>query len=129
GLVALTFDDGPDPRTTPRILDLLERRGQRATFFVIGQKAEAHPELLRRIHAGGHLLALHGYIHRWFYAFLTPTTVQQDIQRTQDAVEAATGTRPVLFRPPVGQASPRTVAGARRAGVAIVGWSTRTGDG
>lgn len=129
GLVALTFDDGPDPRTTPRVLEALEQRGQRATFFVIGQKAEAHPELLRRIREGGHQLALHGYVHHRLYAFLTPTAVQQDIERAQDAVEAATGIRPALFRPPVGQASPRTVIGARRAGVALVGWSTRTGDG
>src|SRR5690606_4902537 len=96
GALALTFDDGPDPRTTPRVLAALEQRGQRATFFVIGQKAEAHPELLRRIRDGGHQLALHGYVHDRLYAFLTPAAVQRDIQRAQEAVARATGLRPVL---------------------------------
>lgn len=128
-VLALTFDDGPDPRTTPRVLAALEQRGQRATFFVIGRKAEAHPELLRRIRAGGHQIALHGYGHDRLFAFLTPTAVQQDIERARTTVERATGIRPALFRPPVGQASPRTVAGARRAGVALVGWSVRAVDG
>jgi peptidoglycan-N-acetylglucosamine deacetylase len=129
GLVALTFDDGPDPKTTPRVLDILAQRKQLATFFVLGWKVDAYPDLVRRIHASGHQLALHGYHHDRLYSFKTPRAVQQDIERCQDAVERAAGVRPVLFRPPIGQASPRTFAGARRAGVELVGWSVRSGDG
>lgn len=127
--VGLTFDDGPDPRTTPRVLDLLDARGQRATFFVLGWKVEAHPEIARDIQQRGHQLALHGYHHDRLYAFKTPAAVREDLRRCQDAVERAAGVRPVLFRPPVGQASPRTFAGAKRAGVELVGWSVRPADG
>lgn len=129
GLVALTFDDGPDPVTTPRVLEALEARGQRATFFVVGWKAEAHPDLLGEIHRRGHQLALHGYHHERLYAFKPPDAVRDDLRRCQDVVERAVGVRPVLFRPPVGQASPRTFAGAKRAGVEMIGWSVRPGDG
>src|SRR5262245_65290978 len=59
--VALTFDDGPDPRSTSAILDLLDEAGAKATFFVIGSKAEAHPELVRRIHDRGHAIGVHSY--------------------------------------------------------------------
>lgn len=129
GLVALTFDDGPDPVTTPRVLDALDAAGQRATFFVIGWKAEAHPDLIREIAARGHQLALHGFHHDRLYSFKPPKLVEQDLVRCQDVIERAAGVRPVLFRPPVGQASPRTFAGARRAGVELVGWSIRPADG
>ena len=111
------------------MLELLEARGQRATFFVLGWKADAHPEIVRDIQRRGHQLALHGYHHGRLYAFKTPAAVQEDLRRCQDAVERAAGVRPVLFRPPVGQASPRTFAGAKRAGVELVGWSVRPADG
>jgi peptidoglycan/xylan/chitin deacetylase (PgdA/CDA1 family) len=126
---ALTFDDGPDPDTTPRVLDALRRAGARATFFVIGEKAERHPEIVRRMVAEGHLVALHGYRHDRLYAFKSPSAVADDIRRAADVVEAATGVRPRWFRPPLGYVSPRTAAGARRAGVEIVGWTARALDG
>ena len=129
GLVGLTFDDGPDPQTTPRVLELLEARGQRATFFLLGWKVEAHPEVVREIHRRGHQLALHGYHHDRLYAFKPPAAVHEDLRRCQDAVERAVGVRPVLFRPPIGQASPRTFAGAKKAGVELIGWSVRPADG
>ncbi len=129
GRVALTFDDGPSPDTTPRVLDALRARGQRATFFVIGRKAEAHPELLRAMAEDGHAIAVHGYDHDRLYAFWRPSLVEADIKRCITIVHGATGVAPVLFRPPVGQASPRTFVGARDAGVEIVGWSLRALDG
>jgi peptidoglycan/xylan/chitin deacetylase (PgdA/CDA1 family) len=129
GRVALTFDDGPSPDTTPRILDMLRARGQRATFFVIGRKAEAHPELLRAMAGDGHAIGVHGYDHDRLYAFWRPALVEADIERCISIVQSATGGAPVLFRPPIGQASPRTFAGARGAGVEVVGWSLRGMDG
>jgi peptidoglycan-N-acetylglucosamine deacetylase len=127
--VALTFDDGPSPSTTPRVLEALAAAGAKATFFVLGAKAETHPEVLRAIIAAGHELGVHGYEHHRLYALLTPDAVARDIARAREVVERETGVLVKWFRPPVGQVSPRTAAGARRAGVPIVAWSVRGLDG
>jgi peptidoglycan/xylan/chitin deacetylase (PgdA/CDA1 family) len=127
--VALTFDDGPDPRTTREILAVLERYGARASFFVIGNKVALFPEVAREIHAAGHVLGVHGHVHAWLHALGTPSAVAKDIERARDAVMAAAGVRPRWFRPPLGIVSPRTAAGARRAGVEIVLWSVKARDG
>jgi len=129
GRVALTFDDGPNPTTTPKILAILARGGHRATFFLVGRKAEAHPSLVREIHQAGHTLGLHGFIHDRLYAFKPPARVVADVRAAQQAVAAACGVQPTLFRPPMGHVSPRTVAGARRAGVTLVSWSVAGLDG
>lgn len=127
--IALTFDDGPNPTTTRRVLALLREHGMRATFFVIGRKVEQHPEVVREIVREGHEVALHSFEHSRLYAFKTPAEVVADIERTQLAVREACGETPVLFRPPVGMTSPRTAEGARRAGVRLVAWSVRGYDG
>jgi peptidoglycan-N-acetylglucosamine deacetylase len=127
--VALTFDDGPNPKTTLRILELLARSDARATFFVLGEKAERHPEVLRAVVEGGHSLGVHGYRHDRLYAFKSPKAVESDIRRAAEVIERETGVRAKWFRPPVGQVSPRTSEGAKRAGVEIVGWSVRGLDG
>lgn len=129
GSIALTFDDGPDPQTTPRVLDILKSRGARATFFVIGRKAEQHPELLQRMLSEGHSIGLHSYTHYRAYAFLPPKEIVADIERCQLALERAVGCRSVWFRPPVGQTSPRTAKGTQLAEVEVVGWSVRARDG
>lgn len=127
--VALTFDDGPNPRTTRKVLQILERGGHRATFFVVGRKALAHADVVREIHEAGHELGLHGFAHDRLYSLKPPKYVADDIARTQQAVEQAVGTRPGLFRPPVGYLSSRTAAGAKRAGVRVIAWSARGMDG
>lgn len=127
--VALTFDDGPNPDTTPRILELLARADAHATFFVLGEKAERHPDLVRAVKEGGHSLGIHGYRHDRLYAFKSPSAVEADIGRTNAALERAAGVKAKWFRPPVGQVSPRTSEGAKRAGVEIVAWSVRGLDG
>ena len=127
--VALTFDDGPSPTTTPRVLKLLSDAGVRATFFVVGRKALAHPQLVRDIAAGGHELGLHGFEHDRLFSLRLPSYVEHDIRRTQAAVAAAGVSEPKLFRPPIGFISHFTVFGARRAGVTLVGCSARAFDG
>jgi peptidoglycan/xylan/chitin deacetylase (PgdA/CDA1 family) len=127
--VALTFDDGPSPLTTPRVLETLAAAGAKATFFVLGAKAEAHPDVLRAIVAAGHAVGVHGYEHHRLYAVLTPDAVARDIARAREVVEREAGVRARWFRPPVGQVSPRTAAGARRASAPIVAWSVRGLDG
>lgn len=127
--VALTFDDGPHPRTTRRVLDLLAGTAHRATFFVLGEKARRYPEVLREISAAGHGIALHGDTHDRLHSFRTPSRVEREILAVQSAVESAVGVRPRWFRPPVGHTSPATMRGLRRAGVRLVGWSARGYDG
>jgi peptidoglycan/xylan/chitin deacetylase (PgdA/CDA1 family) len=128
-LVALTFDDGPNPKSTRKVLQILARRGHRATFFVVGRKALAHADVIREIHEAGHELGLHGYRHDRAFSLKPPRYVAEDIARTQAAVEQAVGVRPTLFRPPVGYLSSRTAAGAKRAGVRTIAWSARGLDG
>jgi peptidoglycan-N-acetylglucosamine deacetylase len=127
--VSLTFDDGPSPLTTPRVLALLAGAGARATFFVIGRKVAAHPELIRAIVAAGHEVGLHGFEHERLFSLRGSGHVAADIRRTQDTIERAGAPRPQLFRPPIGFASHLTVEGARRAGVELVGCSARALDG
>lgn len=127
--VALTFDDGPDPRTTPRVLEILEGTEHRATFFVLGNKVRERPEVVRAIRDAGHALAIHGDTHDRLHSFRSASRVRDEIRRAQDAIEDAAGVRPTLFRPPVGQTSPSTLRGARTAGVRVIGWSARGYDG
>jgi peptidoglycan-N-acetylglucosamine deacetylase len=127
--VALTFDDGPDPRSTPRVLEILGRHGARGTFFVLGEKAEAHPELLVAMAEGGHAVEVHGYRHDRLLALRAPQSIARDLERTASVVEGVTGKRPRWFRPPMGHVSPRTAAAAKRGGFELVGWSVRGLDG
>lgn len=101
--IALTFDDGPDPATTPAILDVLRDYDLKATFFVIGARAEQHPELIRRIVSEGHTLGNHTYYHRDMTR-LAPDLMLGELQDTQAAVDQALGShsRLTLFRPPCG---------------------------
>ena len=127
--VALTFDDGPHPVTTRQVIEALAPTRHRATFFVLGEKARRHPDVVREIHAGGHTLGVHGDFHDRLHSFRMPWSVRDEIVRAKDAVEAATGVRPRFFRPPLGHTSLTTVRGARRAGVTLIGWSSRGYDG
>ena len=127
--VALTFDDGPSPEHTPRVLDLLDEAGVKATFFVIGQKAAAHPELIRDIVARGHAVGIHGHLHDRLLTLRSPDTVSDDLAEAIATVEAITGVRPTLFRPPVGLTSPRVAQALSWFDLVVVGWSVRGLDG
>jgi peptidoglycan/xylan/chitin deacetylase (PgdA/CDA1 family) len=105
--IALTFDDGPNPEVTPRLLDLLGERGQRATFFVIGEHVRRAPELLRRMAAEGHAVGLHSDSHSRLFNCWPPHLVRRDLERCGAAIAEATGQpAPMLFRPPVGLKNP-----------------------
>jgi peptidoglycan/xylan/chitin deacetylase (PgdA/CDA1 family) len=127
--IALTFDDGPHPVTTRRVLEILAASRHRATFFVLGEKVRRHPDVVREIRAGGHSVGIHGDFHDRLHSFRMPWTVRDQLVRAGDAVEAATGARPRFFRPPLGHTSVTTVPGVRRAGLTLVGWSSRGLDG
>lgn len=127
--VALTFDDGPNPTHTPKVLDLLDQAKVKATFFVIGKKAEAHPELVRDIVARGHTLASHGYAHPRTFAMLPTSAVRADVERSLVVLEKITGHRPTLFRPPIGHTNPRIAKVVDELDLTVVGWSIRAIDG
>src|ERR1041384_7153441 len=104
--VALTFDDGPTPVRTPRLLDILREKNERATFFVVGQLVEQSPGIVRRAQAEGHLIATHTWSHPSLFCFLTPARLRSEIQEGLEAVRRACGIRPRYFRSPVGLRHP-----------------------
>lgn len=121
GGVALTFDDGPDPASTPAFLRSLERLGWKATFFMLGSMAQAAPGLAKEIVAAGHEVALHGSEHRNHLA-RSPSWVLNDLGKGYAQVSEASGCQPMWHRPPYGVVSGATVLAARRLGTPIVLW-------
>lgn len=120
--VALTFDDGPDPRWTPEILATLKRERVPATFFVIGAAASRYPELLKEESAAGAEIGDHSWDHRDF-RWLAPSAVAKELDSTQHAIHNATGLAPRLFRPPYGRRSVFVWPEARSRGLKMVEWS------
>lgn len=128
-LVALTFDDGPDPASTPLVLAALRKHGARATFFVIGERVERHPELARQLAAEGHQVENHSLHHSWATPFLPRRRLADELVRTQQLIEEACGRAPRWFRPPIGILSPPVAAAAQRVGLLLCGWSRKGRDG
>ncbi|MFO0578344.1 MAG: polysaccharide deacetylase family protein [Polyangia bacterium] len=128
-LVALTFDDGPDPVATPRVLAALARHGATATFFVIGDRAARHPEVLAQIHAAGHQIENHSLRHAWGTAFAPPARLAAELRQASALITAVTGQAPRWLRAPIGVLSPRVFAAAERAGLGLCGWSGKARDG
>jgi peptidoglycan/xylan/chitin deacetylase (PgdA/CDA1 family) len=126
-VVALTFDDGPNPNATPLILDTLAEKGVRATFFVLGSHAERWPELVRRISHEGHQIGNHGYFHRKLQ-FKSPFYVSRDIRLGIRAIKRAGVAAPRYFRAPHGFRSPWTTPIASSYGERTVGWSLGVWD-
>jgi len=126
--IALTFDDGPDGRSTPALLDLLRSENSPATFFCIGKRVAAERELTRRIAQEGHLLGNHTYHHSNLTNCFGPKRLREELQLTQAAIAAATGTAPAYFRPPMGLSNPFTFYVARKLGLQVLGWTIRSLD-
>ena len=126
----LTLDDGPDPTDTPAILDLLDQYGAKATFFVIGEKAAQHPELIREIHRRGHQLGNHSWSHpRWSFWRLGPVATCREIVKCQRVIGKITGEIPRIFRAPVGHSNFFVHPVLKREGLRLIGWSSRGFDG
>lgn len=121
--IALTFDDGPDRRTTPRFLDLLAEHGVTATFFLLASHAEQDPVLVREMVAVGHELAVHGWEHDCL-ALRPPGGLTRDLLRSREVIEDLSGTQVRWYRPPYGVMTVEGLYAARRAGLQTVLWSS-----
>jgi peptidoglycan-N-acetylglucosamine deacetylase len=122
GRVALTFDDGPDPDSTPAVLDALDAAGARATFFLVGEQLLVHHELGAEVARRGHAIGLHGFHHE-DHGKLSREAIREDLLRGLDAIESATGMRPGLFRPPYGRPTDATREACEELGLEPVYWS------
>ncbi|WP_340005705.1 polysaccharide deacetylase family protein [Paenibacillus sp. FSL K6-0276] len=125
--VAFTFDDGPDPCYTPQVLDLLKEHDVKATFFVLGKKAEQFPDLIQRMHREGHQIGIHNYTHTSNWCYLPWTNRRKQVDRTADIVKRITGERPIFYRPPWGLLNLGDLVLIRRS-YRIVLWSVMVGD-
>jgi peptidoglycan/xylan/chitin deacetylase (PgdA/CDA1 family) len=126
--VAITIDDGPDPRVTPRVLALLEERQVSATFFCIGQRVRAHSELAREITRRGHAIENHSHRHAHYFSLLGPRGMTMDIERAQDTIGIVTGQRPAFFRAPAGLRNPFLDPVLSRLGLHLASWTRRGFD-
>jgi peptidoglycan/xylan/chitin deacetylase (PgdA/CDA1 family) len=123
GHVALTFDDGPDPVSTPEFLRVLDALGWHATFFMLGSMVRASPGLVADVVAAGHEVGVHGDVHGNMLR-RTPRVAAADIARAYDVIADAAGVAPRWFRPPFGILSTGALRGARRLGLTTVLWTT-----
>ena len=126
--VALTFDDGPDPEVTPRVLDILDRRGYRASFYVVGEKALKHPEIVQEIVKRGHAVENHSHRHANGFAFYGSRHLHKEIETAQTAIAEITGSAPRFFRAPMGLRTPFLDPVLARLGLHYSTWTRRGFD-
>ena len=127
GELALTFDDGPNPAWTPRLLDLLASHDVHATFFLVGKFAQAEPELVRRIVSAGHAIGNHSWSHPNL-ALTAAGRVEEELTRTSDLLQQIAGAPIRFFRPPFGARRPYVLRTARRLGMIPLLWNAMTTD-
>ena len=127
GVVALTFDDGPNVQATPAILDALGEAAVPATFFVLGRHANQWPSLVGRVRQEGHAVANHGFHHRKLL-WRSPRYVREEVALGTASIEQACGVRPTMFRAPHGQRNPWVTPIARAHGQRTIGWTLGVWD-
>lgn len=127
-VVYLTFDDGPHPPETERVLDVLRERGAKATFFLIGSKVSGNEAVLRRMLEEGHALGLHTYSHAGTFPLLSFDKMLADVNEGKRAVESVAGKKISLFRPPFGVTNPTISKVIRTLRLQTVGWDVRSFD-
>lgn len=127
-VIAITFDDGPNPDVTPGLLDLLLKENISATFFCTGSQVERYPEILKNINGNGHLVGNHTYSHNPWFAFYPAKKMILELEKTNDIIEKVLGKKPLLFRPPYGVTNPSLRTAIEETGLVSVGWSLRSFD-
>jgi peptidoglycan/xylan/chitin deacetylase (PgdA/CDA1 family) len=126
--VSLNFDDGPDPDVTPRVLDMLDRHQARASFFCVGERAAAHPEIVREIARRGHSVENHSHRHPHAFAFYGARGLGREVDAAQRVITGATGRAPAFFRAPAGFRSPLLDPVLAWRGLRYVSWTRRGFD-
>jgi peptidoglycan/xylan/chitin deacetylase (PgdA/CDA1 family) len=126
--IAITFDDGPDPEITPRVLDLLDRAGARGTFFCVGSRAQVHPGLVHEIVRRGHAVENHSQDHSTAFGWYGPDRLRREIAAAQGTLAALAGRAPAFFRAPFGVRSPFVDPVLARLGLRYVSWTRRGYD-
>jgi peptidoglycan-N-acetylglucosamine deacetylase len=126
--LAITIDDGPDPRITPRVLDVLDERGAKATFFCIGERVQRHAELAREMVRRGHSIENHSQRHLNHFSLLGPRALVAEVERAQDTIGITTGQHPLFFRAPAGLRSPFLDPVLSRLGLRLASWTRRGFD-
>jgi peptidoglycan-N-acetylglucosamine deacetylase len=127
--VALTFDDGPHPKFSSAVSEILAKRSSRATFFCVGQFVEQHPALTRELRAAGHELGNHTWSHGMGTDIMFAARLVQDLKRCQDAIFNAAQVAPTFYRPTVGLRTPAVHVAAKALGLRVVTWTTAARDG
>lgn len=128
GEIVLTFDDGPDPEITPQVLDLLDRYRMKASFFCIGEKAAAFPEIVKEIARRGHSVENHSYHHSYAFAFYGLSRLAREVEAAQSIIAGITGRPPKFFRAPAGFRSPLLDPVLAKRGLHYVSWTRRGHD-
>lgn len=126
--IAVSIDDGPDPATTPRVLDILDAHCAKATFFCIGQRIERHRGLAREIHDRGHAIENHTFRHPNYFSLLGPKAIASEIERAQDIIASVTGIVPRFFRAPAGLRNPFLAPLLNRFDLHLASWTRRGFD-
>lgn len=126
--IAITFDDGPDENITPEILEILDKYHFKASFFVIGSKAEKNRDLIKKIYVRGHTLGNHGYTHSNLFGFFSTKKVKKEIILTNKIIESVTSEPNILFRPPFGVTNPNIANAVNRLKMRTIAWSIRSLD-
>ena len=127
-VVTITFDDGPHPEQTPKILEILSRRGVEASFFCIGENIENNKLLARRIYDEGHIIGNHSHSHTWKFPWSGYKKMNRDVLFCEKVIEDVTGKRTALFRSPFGVTNPTVAKMVRSLGYTSIGWSIRSLD-
>jgi peptidoglycan/xylan/chitin deacetylase (PgdA/CDA1 family) len=126
--VSLNFDDGPDPEVTPRVLDLLDRHQAKASFFVVGERAAAHPDIVREIARRGHSVENHSQHHPHAFAFYGMRGLEREVDAAQAVIDRIAGSAPGFFRAPAGFRSPLLDPVLAARGLRYVSWTRRGFD-
>lgn len=126
--IAISFDDGPSPDFTPRVLAILQEKNVPAAFFCIGRQVELYPRVLQQVHEQGHIIGNHSYSHGKLFDLLGTEKMYRDLQQMNAVTRQAIGVTPLLFRPPYGVTNPNLAKAIKKAGFVTVGWNIRSLD-
>lgn len=127
--IFLTFDDGPHPEITPKVLELLDRYSSKATFFLIAKRAEEHPDIVKEIIKRGHTIGSHDLTHPWWANFRLYPQMSREITQSIEIIKKTTGKSVKYYRPPVGLSNPHVHTVCKKLDITIVGWNKATRDG